>query len=167
MNKDRIVWFGRYEGWLRMLARGVRDGDCECMAKAARLFDMMLPNRCVVVPMPSHYGVATAMRTVATELCKNSRRCLADPFRYFHDGLTCEPHESSYDQKKDGCFPSRPAMKWDASGIPPDNIMPREVWIIDNVICTGVTAASALDAVGEAWNPRVAALALSQWRAVS
>ena len=61
MNNQNMIWFGRYEGWLRMLAHGVKDYDDNCIGKAAKLFDLMLPDGCVVVPMPSHDGMPRQM----------------------------------------------------------------------------------------------------------
>lgn len=151
MNKQNMIWFGRYEGWLKWLARGVRDGDRECIIKAGRLFDMMLPDRCIVVPMPSHTGEARQMLSVANLL--PGSRTVADVLR-------CSPHESSYAQKKDGFTPSDIDM-WCGS-FPK---LGRPVYIIDNVICTGVTAGAALRAVKNAGaDAMVVALASSPWR---
>ena len=151
MNKQSMVWFGRYEGWLKWLARGVRDCDGECMKKAAKLFDMMLVDECVVIPMPSHTGEARQMLSVANLL--PGRRTVADVLR-------CSPHESSYAQKKDGFTPSDIDM-W-CGGLPK---LGQPVYIIDNVICTGVTAGAALRAVKNAGaDAMVVALASSPWR---
>lgn len=151
MNKSNLIWFGRYEGWLRMLARGVKDYDGECIRKAAKLFDLMLPDGCVVVPMPSHTGEARQMLTVAN-MIPGERLVL--------DVLRCSPHESSYAQKKDGFTPSDIEM-WCGS-LPR---LGRPVYIIDNVICTGVTASAALRAVKNAGSDAmVVALASSPWR---
>ena len=48
MKNNRITWFGRYEGYLRMIARGVRDNNPSCIECAAKLFDLMLPDATVV-----------------------------------------------------------------------------------------------------------------------
>lgn len=158
MNNDRIVWFGRYEGWLRYLAHGVKDGDEECILKAARLFDLMLPERCVIVPMPSHEGKATTMLRVARAARLGRAVC---------DILKCAPHESSYAQKKAGMLPSQ--FKMSRKG--PIRATPEQmrggVWIIDNVVCTGVTAGEALRAMSRGIanaNVRVCVLAASMWR---
>lgn len=151
MNKSNLIWFGRYEGWLKWLARGVRDCDYECIKKAAKLFDMMLVDECVVIPMPSHTGESRQMLSVAN-LLPGSRTVV--------DVLRCNPHEPSYAQKKDGFMPSYINM-WCGS-IPK---LGRPVYIIDNVICTGVTAGAALRAVKDAGaDAVVVALASSPWR---
>ena len=146
MSYDRLMWFGRYEGWLRQLARGVREKDAECIGKAAGLFDLMLPKNAVVVPMPSHTGQADAMLAVAKE---TGRRVV--------DCLRCVAHESNYTQKKHGFTPEEIKM-WTFGGekLPNDG-----VFVIDNVICSGVTAAAALSALP---NAHVCALAYSTFR---
>ena len=162
MNASRMIWFGRYEGWLRMVARGVRDGDRECICKAAQLFDVMLPDKCIVIPMPSHTGRATTMYGVANELRAGKRMIV--------DMLQCNPHESNYSQKKDGVAPSPIMMFTNQRGYESyialtmmDKDIP--VFIIDNVICSGVTASAALHAIKDvAPNAIVCTLALSTWR---
>lgn len=134
---DRIIWFGRYEGWLRMIAHGVKDGDADCIELAAKVFDIMLPNECVVIPMPSHEGTAIEMRLVAERVCSKSlKRDLADI-------LVCKPHESNYIQKKSGFIPAQIFMRSIIGEI--DTDLP--IFIIDNCIGSGVTAASALEAI--------------------
>ena len=150
---DNILWFGRYEGWLRLLCRGVRDGDPDCIDKAARLFDLMLPNRCFVVPMPSHTGRSTVMKSVAEGMLGDG--CM----RIMADWLSCDPHEPSYAQKKAGWIPDRIVMTAERAltGAP--------VYIIDNVVCTGVTAAAALEAFrAKGVEAKVCTLARAVWR---
>ena len=153
-----ILYFGRYEGWLRHLARGVRDNDSECIAKAARLFDLMLPSKCVVVPMPSCTGSATTMLAVAAKIGGADRKVF--------NGLVCNPHESSYSQKKSGRFPRIVNIVLDNPQILGEDWKSREFYIIDNVVCTGVTAASALEAFRDygIFNAVVCTLAKSTWR---
>ena len=153
MNRQNMIWFGRYEGWLRLLAHGVKDGDAECIRKAAILFDLMLPNGCVVVPMPSHTGEARQMLAVANDMLGN---------RHVVDMLSCDSHESCYSQKKDGFTPAPFEMRCKPWMLPKRC---SEVYVIDNVICTGVTACSAIrafDAIGV--KARVCTLAYSPWR---
>lgn len=153
MNKSNMIWFGRYEGWLRLLARGVKDYDEECIRKAAKLFDLMLPDGCVVVPMPSHEGVPMQMLEVANRMPGN---------RIAVDTLRCSPHESCYTQKKDGFTPA-PFEMWRKAWMLPK--CDGEVYVIDNVICTGTTAGAAIrafNAIGV--KARVCAIAYSPWR---
>lgn len=153
MNKSNLIWFGRYEGWLRMLAHGVKHYDGECIRKAARLFDLMLPDGCVVVPMPSHTGEARQMLTVANAMPGH---------RYVSNVLACDSHDSCYAQKKDGFAPA-PFRMWCKPRMPPKGNA--DVYVIDNVICTGTTASAAIrafDAIGV--KARVCAIAYSPWR---
>lgn len=151
MNNDRLIWFGRYEGWLRHLAHGVKDGDADCMRCAARLFDLMLPDECIIVPMPSHVGSARNMLVVANmvaTLCTKRVVC---------DVLRCDPHLSSYDTKKLGLTPDKIQMRVEPSCA----VLAGKVFIIDNVVASGATASAALKAIPEA---TVCTLAYSPWR---
>ena len=163
MNASRMIWFGRYEGWLRMVARGVRDGDRECMRKAAQLFDVMLPDKCIVIPMPSHTGKADRMYDVMIEFVVSGKG------RIGLDVLRCNPHESNYSQKKDGIIPVPVVMWAHESGDDVLGFIRRRhdipVFAIDNVICSGVTASAALHALKDvAPNAIVCTLAYSTWR---
>lgn len=153
MNKSNLIWFGRYEGWLRMLAHGVKDYDEECIRKAAKLFDLMLPDGCVVVPMPSHTGEARQMLAVANAMPGR---------RYVSNVLACDSHESCYTQKKDGFTPA-PFRMWCKPWMLPKG--DGEVYVIDNVICTGTTAGAAIRAFNATGvKARVCAIAYSPWR---
>lgn len=146
---NRIIYFGRYEGWLRWLCRGVRDSDAECLKKAAELFKLMLPDECIVVPMPAHSGRPVQMREVALLI-----QSMASKVRC-KNVLKCEPHESHYEVKKAGGIPSFIDMCceiFQTDGLP--------VFIIDNVIGSGATAASALNALP---NATVVTLAKGRW----
>lgn len=151
---DRIIYFGRYEGWLRWLCRGVRDGDYECIKKAAELFKLMLPDECIVVPMPSHTGRPVQMLEVACNLVGESERisCV--------DALYSEPHMSHYDMKKNGIHPGLVSMHAYHEGLKTINESRLPVFIIDNVIGSGATAASALNVLP---NATVVTLAKGRW----
>lgn len=141
--KDKMIWFGRYEGWLRWLCKGVQAGDSECINKAAKLFDLMLPDECVVIPMPSHSGYATRM----FDVCHEMWRLKSLKYRLVVDCLYSNPHEPNYLQKKNGT-PDLISMGVRASY---DDIEgDRQKFIIDNVIASGVTASAALEAIPEA-----------------
>lgn len=139
--KDRMIWFGRYEGWLRWLCKGVKDGDSDCIKKSAKLFDLMLPDECVVIPMPGHLGSAKQMLNIGEELAK------LNPCRVLCDCLYSDPHEPNYLQKKDGTPMSiSMGVRIFYDDIEGDN----DKFIIDNVIASGVTASAALKAIPEA-----------------
>ena len=154
-----MIWFGRYEGWLRYLAKGVRAGDKDCIVRAAKLFDLMLPDHCVVVPMPSHTGLATRMLDVANALPEGKR--------FVMDSLESEPHESSCSQKEDGFTPAPFSMKFDPTALekcPRDDFI-GGIYVIDNVLCTGTTATAAIKAIEDkGLIAKVVTLAYATWR---
>lgn len=140
--KDKMIWFGRYEGWLRWLCKGVQAGDKECIRKSAKLFDLMLPDECVVIPMPGRKGFAFQTAEICCELCKLNNR------REWIDCLWSNAHIPNYLQKKYGIpapivMEVRPSYKEDVKD-------DRQKFIIDNVIASGVTASAALGAIPEA-----------------
>lgn len=161
MTKQNVIWFGRYEGWLRFVARGVRQGDADCVKIAASMFDLMLPERCAIVPMPSHTGRATTMMMVAKELA----RMKGSLNRMFFDVLECKPHMSSYEQKEMGVSPDPVEMTMRKSTVHEVQDALRgkygRIFVIDNVVVTGTTASGALKAIP---NAMVCALAVSHWR---
>lgn len=139
--KDRMIWFGRYEGWLRWLCKGIQAGDTECIKKSAKLFDTILPNECVVIPMPGHAGFAVQMADVCGELYKLNKH------RSWCDCLYCNPHIPNYVQKKDGApDPIVMGVRACYEDIEGDE----QKFILDNVIASGVTASAALKAIPEA-----------------
>ena len=150
MKNNHITWFGRYEGYLRMIARGVRDNNPSCIECAAKLFDLMLPEGARVIPMPGHNGRACQMLSVVRKLVEMRNDITA------YDILKCAPHESNYSQKE--CTTPKP-IKMHLSI--PINFNGVGVFVLDNVICTGVTASAALEVLPDA---TVVALAMSSWR---
>ena len=155
MKNNHITWFGRYEGYLRTIARGVRDNNPRCIECAAKLFDLMLPEGATVVPMPSHFGTSVQMLSVARQLKKRRKDIRVLDF------LRCEPHESNYSQKK-YTTPAPIKMFLDGKNLNAECVdYGANMFVIDNVICTGVTASAALEVLPEA---TVVALAMSSWR---
>ena len=150
MKNNHITWFGRYEGYLRTTARGVRDNNPKCIECAAKLFDLMLPESATVVPMPGHHGSACQMLSVVRKLVERRGDITA------YDILKCDPHEANYSQKK---YTTPKSIKMHLStAINFDGV---GVFVLDNVICTGVTASAALEVLPDA---TVVALAMSSWR---
>ena len=150
MKNNRITWFGRYEGYLRMIARGVRDNDPRCIECAAKLFDLMLPDGARVIPMPGHHGSARQMLSVVRKIVERRGDITA------YDILKCEPHEANYSQKK-CATPKHVKMHLSTA----TNFNGVGVFVLDNVVCTGVTASAALEVLPDAM---VVALAMSSWR---
>ena len=150
MNNSHITWLGRYEGYLRTIARGVRDNNPLFIECAAKLFDLVLPEGARVIPMPGHHGSARQMLSVVRELVERRSDITA------YDILKCDPHESNYSQKK---YTTPAPIKMHLSVA--INFDDAGVFILDNVICTGVTASAALEVLPDA---TVVALAMSSWR---
>ena len=155
MKNNHIIWFGRYEGYLRMIARGVRDNNPKCIECAAKLFDLMLPEGAKVVPMPSHFGTSVQMLSVARQLKKRRKDVRVLDF------LRCESHEANYSQKK-YTTPVPVKMFFDEEELRGECVnYGADMFVLDNVICTGVTASAALEVLPDA---TVVALAMSSWR---
>ena len=155
MKNNHIIWFGRYEGYLRMIARGVRDNNPKCIECAAKLFDLMLPEGAVVIPMPGHNGSACQMLSVVREIVKRRGDITA------YDILKCEPHEANYSQKE-YTTPAPIHMHISSKMVKCDGYdFGQGIFILDNVVCTGVTASAALEVLP---NATVVALAMSSWR---
>ena len=150
MNNSHITWFGSYEGYLRTIARGVRDNNPNCIECAAKLFDLMLPNGARVIPMPGHHGSACQMLSVVRKLVERRGDITA------YDILKCDPHEANYSQKE--YTTPAPIKMYLSAAI---NFDGAGVFVLDNVICTGVTASAALEVLPDA---TVVALAMSSWR---
>jgi hypothetical protein len=140
--KNRMIWFGRYEGWLRWLCKGIQAGDAECIKKSAKLFDLMLPDECMVIPMPGHLGYATTMKDVCYELHKLNKH------RRWLNCLCSNPHAPNYLQKKNGT--PDPISMLVRFSYDDDIRGDKPKFIIDNVIASGVTASAALEAIPEA-----------------
>ena len=155
MKTNHITSFGRYEGYLRTIARGVRDNNPSCIECASKLFDLMLPEGATVVPMPSHFGTSVQMLSVARQLKKRRKDIRVLDF------LRCEPHEANYGQKK-YTTPAPIKMFFDEEELFGERVnYGADMFVIDNVICTGVTASAALEVLPDA---TVVALAMSSWR---
>ena len=150
MKNNHITWLGRYEGYLRTIARGVRDNNPKCIECAAKLFDLMLPEGARVIPMPGHHGSACQMLSVVRKLVERRGDITV------YDILKCDPHEANYSQKK--YTTPKPIKMRLSTAINFDGV---GVFVLDNVICTGVTASAALEVLPDA---TVVALAMSSWR---
>lgn len=100
--------------------------------------------------MPGHHGSACQMLSVVRKLVERRGDITV------YDILKCDPHEANYSQKeyttpKPIKMRLSTAINFDGAG----------VFVLDNVICTGVTASAALEVLPDA---TVVALAMSNWR---
>ena len=141
-----------------MIAKGVADGDVWAYEKAARLFDVMLPSDALIVPMPSHLGEPMQMLAVAERLVD-----IRGTGRILIPGLLRQAKgPGARWQKEQGLFPDVKmyiAERYAFGG--------KDVFIIDNVVCTGATAEAASVAVRSCpgiGRVTVCAIAYSQWR---
>ena len=141
-EKYNILWLGRYEGFLRALCQGIKDHDLDSCRMAAKFYDEMIPFNSVVVPMPSHSGKAEQMLSVCVYL--QMRR----PDIEVVDMLCCKPHTSSREEKINGFMPQPITMMMNDKR--PKHNVNSHIFIIDNVVASGVTANAALKAMPEA-----------------
>ena len=138
-NSSHIICLGNHSEWLAMVAHGIKDCRTWCKEKAARLFDLMLPGDCYIVPMPSHSGPPIQMFDVAYMLERMGKG------RKVYKCLFTLPHKSSYEAKKDGDDIDIEMML--VGHAPPDDL---PTYIIDNVVCSGKTAGAALKVLPDA-----------------
>ena len=84
------------------------------------------------------------------------------------DSLESEPHESSQAQKKAGFAPTPFRMKFDPTALEkcPQADFKGGIYVIDNVLCTGVTATAAIKAIQDCsgLDAKVVTLAYATWR---
>ena len=137
---DGIEYLGGYDGILKDICKGLKCCLPRCYSMANDLFDLMIPEGSVIIPMPCHLGMPRYMNPVAQLLCENGKREL---FPFLH----CVPHESHYEVKKRGEIPEEPSM-FIAEGM--ELPKGKDIYIIDNVISSGATARAALKAIPNA-----------------
>lgn len=61
----RLLYCCKYYPDGRELAKKVKDGDLEAIRQVAKIMAPMVPDGVVLVPMPSHFGMATDMLDLA------------------------------------------------------------------------------------------------------
>lgn len=133
----RLLYCCNYYPDGRELAHRVKDGDLEAIQQVARIMAPMVPNGVVLVPMPSHFGMATDMLDLAMAIGRITENSVENILR-------CCSRESMYYLKKQGV---------DISGRDLGMYKTQEPsatpCIIDNVYDTGVTMKNALKVFGE------------------
>ncbi|MBR5432643.1 MAG: hypothetical protein IK119_09755, partial [Bacteroidales bacterium] len=129
-----------YRGRMDRLARQVKTGDDTALDEAASLLAPLVPDDAVLVPAPSHVGMATDMLELARRVAR-VRGGLP-----VADVLKSEPRMSQYVAKK------LHGHALDASelGIYKDGDLPKGKLpvVIDNVVNSGNTAKACIDALG-------------------
>lgn len=141
MNNSGIMWVGRYEGLLRHVARGCSYGDATSLFSGAQVLSAFIEDGTIIVPMPSHIGYATTMKW----LCERIETINEIKSIKMFDCLVCNPHESSRLVKIQNGVP--PDIRMYLKKDPPKD---KRILIIDNVVCTGMTARAALAALPNA-----------------
>lgn len=147
----KVIALGKYGGFLRALAHGVKDGDEDCLYFAAKAYADILPRKSAVVPVPSHTGRATTMLKIARII-----RSIRPDISVF-DCLECEPHLSSHFQKKMGWEPAPIKMRLRCRA----PSVKRHTYILDNCACTYATAGAAASLLKSA---DLMVLAVAEWR---
>lgn len=132
---------GAYGGELRTLAHDIKDGKSEAIERAATLMAPSIPEKAILVPMPSHEGRATTMLTLANAIAAKAQGASV------LDALEAEPHESNYEHKKRTGKPTDIKMSRIKGVRIPKS---RPVILIDNVIATATTYNAALKALPNA-----------------
>ena len=130
-----------YRGKLDRLAHEVKGQDNgEAIERAADLMAPLIPLYSVLVPAPSHKGMATDMLTLANAISRRTGSPVADV-------LKSEARESQYDAKRTTGKPlSAEALGIRMEGKLPTNYMPV---VIDNVVHSGNTAEACVKALGK------------------
>lgn len=115
----------------RDLAHRVKNGEVSAIRQMAKELATKIPKDAVIVPMSSRTGRATNMLSVANEIAKINGNTVADI-------ITGAKRESLYEAKKKGKDISKINLGLKLRG----NIPQGKIYVIDNVIATGVTAKS-------------------------
>ena len=139
---------GGYRGNMDQLARRVKTGEdtvvqMQAINEAADLMTPLIssyaPDKAVLVPAPSHSGVASDMLSLANAISERTGIEVADVLR-------SAPRESQYKVKKETGKPlSSVELGIRKDGDIPDGKLPI---IVDNVVGSGNTAKACVDALG-------------------
>ena len=139
---------GGYRGNMDQLARRVKTGEdtvvqMQAINEAADLMTPLIssyaPDKAVLVPAPSHSGVASDMLSLANAISERTGIEVADVLR-------SAPRESQYKVKKETGKPlSSVQLGIRKDGELPDGKLPI---VVDNVVGSGNTAKACIDALG-------------------
>jgi len=141
MAKLNVYSFADYNS-VRFLAHKVKDGNDGSISRAAsymaHLVSCIADNRCVIVPMPGRTGTALYTRVLADRISELTglRVC---------DCLRCKPHMTQYLRKIRYGLKSMHPLDFSLTESIPSDVIPI---LIDNVLDTGTTAFSAMQAIG-------------------
>lgn len=133
-----FVAVGKYNE-VRKLAKKIKTRDPQVVEQVAEMMAGLIPEDAVLVPVPSHSGVATDMLDLAEAIAKRTGSEVADV-------LTSAPRASQYQAKKESGRPLTAAdMGLAMIGRLPEGKIPV---VIDNVVDSGNTAEACVQALG-------------------
>lgn len=128
-----------YSGNHRSVAKAMKTNDTAAIRAAAEAMSgFILPDRAVLVPIPSHLGYATYTLQLANQIAEATGLEVANV-------LVGNERNMLYDMKQKG-----KALANDYLGLRLTEDIPsdRQVYFVDNVIDTGYTARQAFNVVG-------------------
>ena len=141
------VAVGGYRGQMDRLARNVKSESPAVQTKAINdaaermvpLVSFYAPDKAVLVPAPSHKGIATDMLALANAISERTGIEVADV-------LKSDERQSQYEAKKETGRPlSSEQLGIRKEGVLPEGKLPI---VVDNVVNSGNTAKACIDALG-------------------
>lgn len=128
----------RYDNASRIIAHGLKQNSQHAILTAAQQMAAILPENCVLVPVPSHHGHATYTLQLANCISELCGAAVADV-------LGGKVRQLTYDVKRQGKSLMAFDLGFHLEAALPDGKFPI---LIDNVIDTGLNAMAAAGAVG-------------------
>ena len=131
----------------------VKNADDSAIKTASRILAKSIPEKCVLIPVPSHFGQATYTRALARLIAFNA--CLwLNKNAIYADSLFCNYHESLCELKQKGAnidnVEVNVAVKHAFGDILRHYVEEgRDIVVVDNVVDTGKTASSCIVAIRE------------------
>lgn len=132
-----------YNESTRVIAHGIKNGDIDSIKKAAKAMAHMLPDHCILVPIPSRNGIATTSEQLAVRLVLESKHKIVT----VSDVLIGKERRSNYICKLEGNPLTEEDLEFKM--LWKDFDEEENIIFIDNVIDTGVTAMAAAHAYGK------------------
>ena len=116
---------------------------------AERIVDAMTPEKCILVPVPGHYGTATHTCALAWAVALefNRRHRPSGGFACLCDILECDPHMSLCEAKHAGIDPDEIELRIRVMDDPVTRMIKQTevpVYLVDNVVDTGRTVRECL-----------------------
>lgn len=111
----------------------VKVGNKDSIEMSAHFLSKFITKNDVLVPIPSHYGYATYTKEIATIISQIKGSPVEDCLR-------CVPHNTLYQSKINN---EKINLEMFSLYVPSGNII-----LIDNVVDTGITLETAINAIG-------------------